>query len=365
MKSMANDGLSPIWRSDRTLFHKTRRKWPRLHAARIALTVLLGACVWPDSPASAFSNRCANAENAPDPAVESPEKLRIFEVWKNLHGPGLDGGDGPLGCPIGATEDFSGPPDTFTGLGQRFQRGWIFAGRGAAAGRQVAAIRGLDNWTVWTNGFDGILRNNADFAADIDHYPDSLVAASPAFGGTVVTFPKSGSLILFRCDERNPTDFILTGCLQIAPILNDLAGPFDFAARLNLDLLATPSRNARQLRTDAAISDWLPCFTKSPAVDSEAGEDTVTHASVMLRRDFACPLTNIVPREVVKTWLATLALPAGQVPGTSFDEVSVLGGTLCYRVQLWPVSKPRLRRGADRHDPGHISLRADFALDAP
>jgi hypothetical protein len=94
------------------------------------------------------SLRCPRAVVG-QPATGS-EAAEITSLWQDLAAPATDGSDGPLGCPV----DLVATNDTgsgWSGLVQRFQRGYILIGQGSSAGFEVAAMRGLGGWFVWWN----------------------------------------------------------------------------------------------------------------------------------------------------------------------------------------------------------------------
>jgi hypothetical protein len=181
-----------------------------LLTAIVSMVMLLGAIFVPGGEARADSNRCPADKLDPDTTTDGPEKVRISNLWKMLHGPGLDGGDGPLGCPVGKMQKFDDPDYVFRGLGQQFQRGWIFVAHGDAGGNELAVVRGMGVWTVWTKGITGVLPGMI-----------STQPGSTPFGGTVTTFRGTGApLTLIRCD---PAKFEgaglldLEGCVLLIP----------------------------------------------------------------------------------------------------------------------------------------------------
>ena len=123
----------------------------------IGMALLLAANAY--HPAIAASLRCPTPDigvlwtptptippvHAPPP-VHVPEARRINELWLDFGGT-PDGSDGPFGCPIGYADEAADPGTIWTGVKQRFQRGWIIIGRENLAGFEVAAVRGLNGWT--------------------------------------------------------------------------------------------------------------------------------------------------------------------------------------------------------------------------
>ena len=308
----------------------------------IGMALLLAANAY--HPAIAASLRCPTPDigvlwtptptippvHAPPP-VHVPEARRINELWLDFGGT-PDGSDGPFGCPIGYAEEAADPGTIWTGVKQRFQRGWIIIGRENLAGFEVAAVRGLNGWTVWWQGsgkFGAQLR--ASEAPPNDLFPSGAPTAAWSWGGHVLFAPASSVVALWQCTNGGPlcmswtrvTPFLDVSSSPLGDVkLDGSSRPFDAAARLDRNQLSKPDPSEFLKRTGAVFSswDWLPCHTYPPKSTPDLGEDDVARALVMIRRPFACPLTHKSPRAEATDWLSALILPPGQLPGTNVED---------------------------------------------
>lgn len=248
------------------------------------------------------------------------EAAIIQSIWKELHGAGASGGDGPLGCPVGLPSFADPTKQTWQGIQQRFQRGWILMGRGPSAGSQIAIVRGLDSWTIWTKGLPSMMLPTVVGVSSTEIRP-----AVWSHGGSVFTTPgtdKDVSLLLCPSNQSySQFSISLNGCTQFTPVLDTPNRPFDAAAHLTDALLTTPSADGLEKRIGAMFADWLPCYTRAPRAD-EVGEAAVARALVMMRRASGCPLVTQSPRDRIKQWLLTLSFPTDMLPGTNSDNES-------------------------------------------
>jgi len=265
------------------------------------------------------SQRCPKDHIVSVGNVSPWEAARIELLWKELHGPGANGGDGPLGCPVGAIqEDAGGPLYVWKGVKQQFQRGWVLLGRGDFVLSEVAAVRGLGSWTLWSRGIPGKVVPTVGGVKS----SDARVAAWSPGGEVFVTSTPNGGVSLLKCpgpEEYSGDSVSQHGCQQFTPVLDASARPFDAAAHLDERLLAVPSADGFEKRVDALFADWLPCHTPSPRLD-DVGETSFAQAMILLRRDAPCPLSGKSPSDEAKAWLSTVAVPEDMLPGTSWDD---------------------------------------------
>jgi hypothetical protein len=221
------------------------------------------------------------------------------------------------------------PAISFKGAGQAFQRGWIFVAQGGGTQGEIAIVRGFGAWFVWTSNMaDDFLINAApdepsSAVALIGRWPAPL----PLSGTTRIYRETATTIALQRCDTASLLGYL--GCHPLLPELKTTNGPFDFAAHLDIPLLASPSSEGRQKRIDAAFTDWLPCYTRSPELDREPGEDTAGNANVMLRGERSCPLRAMPPRDAVRTWLSAFDIPNDLLPGSSISRTKAYGILFC------------------------------------
>lgn len=307
--------------------------------------------------ASGQSARCPN-DFLEDGNADPLEASMIVAFWKEVHGPGLSGGDGPLGCPVGKSVKIDNTEYSWKGVKQTFQRGWIFLGRGTSAGGAIVVVRGLDSWTIWWKGVPSevlpMIWNEPIEGTRIGH----TIRGTPAwwrYGGDLYdTYAKDNKLSFALAD------------------LNELpARPFDPAAKLgglvkdqedssrsHLDAkgLTKPDISGLDKRINALFTDWLPCHTRLPKQNEpdkdDIGESTFANAMIMMRRSAPCPLTGRSPSADVKDWLRILRFPADMVPGTSWDEkfpCSLRKGEL--DVTLVQLLYLRLKHGLALADP--------------
>jgi hypothetical protein len=292
----------------------------------------------------AASLRCKDANfGAPATAVESQ---LINSLWRDIGGAGTAGGDGPLGCPRGAVVDLPGTvlknASQWTGIGQHFQRGWILVGRGASTGKDAVLVRGLNSWTIWTQGVTGTL--TTDPASVSGNSP-----IQPVFRATPAAWPRGGSVqiavgtfevTVHQCEQLPPNELakklqeqvakgvppeslaVGLSCTAAFPTVWSDERPLDPAARLALDRLAMPDPAGFDARLGALFPDWLPCFTLPPGASGYPGEDQFTRALIMMRGSSSCPLSGQAPRALVQAWLQSLQFEPGQLPGTSSEDES-------------------------------------------
>jgi hypothetical protein len=292
----------------------------------------------------AASLRCPNANfGAPATAVEAQ---LIDSLWRDIGGSGTQGGDGPLGCPRGAVVDLPGNilknASQWTGIGQHFQRGWILIGRGASAGKDAVLVRGLNSWTIWTQGLTGTLTTDLKSVSGSSPIQPVFSATSAAWprGGRVQIAVGTFEVTMYQCEPLPPNELAKKVQVQIAkgvspenvsvglsctaafPTVWSDERPLDPAARLSLDRLTTPDPGGFDARLGALFPDWLACFTLPPGASGYPGEDQLTRALVMMRRSTPCPLTAQAPSSLVQGWLRTLEFEPGQLPGTSSEDES-------------------------------------------
>lgn len=352
---MGIPGSSPIGHNGRTCLFapdRLRRRALRGEYNCIALCVSAAISLIAVLPQIGYASlRCAAAAiGSPATAAESAE---ITALWRDLAAPAADGSDGPLGCPVDlvATSD---APSGWSGLVQRFQRGWILIGRGSSAGFEVAAARGLGGWFVWWTapssnlgnllmpvttdgkGQSGILIG----LTGTNKIPGGIPPAANAtwshggfFRGTEV---QATTLALWRCSASpcllppaiSPATWAPVTPQPSPPVkgpiksLDTWAGPFDIAAKFDVAGLTKPDAARFVDHVGAIFPDWLPCYTRTPASDSDPGEGTFSQAMVMMRGTNSCPLSGISPRSVVDQWLTQLSFPKDQKPGTDSHECS-------------------------------------------
>jgi hypothetical protein len=282
----------------------------------VAVLLAFGSAATFSLEAGAQSNRCPSDEIAHGTDASAADVARIDSLWKDLHGPGAKGGDGPLGCPIGSPRISNDPKVLWNGIVQQFQRGWILIGRGSFASSEVALIRGLDSWTIWSKDLPSFVLPAVLAVTTKDSKP-----AAWARGGTFfVTPPGAGGhpMYLMQCSIHQ-TYLYSNTCPQLTPILDSPDRPYDAAARLNLDQLTTPNLKDFDRRVDALFPDWFPCHTRTPLA-REVGEDAFARAMILMRRDAPCPMTGISPSGEAKAWLATLRFPGDMLPGTTIGK---------------------------------------------
>lgn len=294
---------------------------PRPRAVLASLALLTGLLASP-TPAAAASARCPADKVEPGPVATAVEIARIERLWKDLHGPGASGGDGPLGCPIGSPVVPEGTSHAWTGIGQQFQRGWILLGRGAFDGGDVAVVRGLDTWTLWFTGLASIVLPTVGGVGSMEVRTASWVHGGKVFAIPVAVGPTSGVVSLLQCPTHqsySSQSLSANGCTRLLPDLFTIDRPFDPAGRLTERLLVVPDALGKRQRVDAVLADWLPCHTRVPPRPTDVGEAALAHVLVMMRSDAPCPLSGESPRRAAIQWLSTMALPADMLPGTSFD----------------------------------------------
>lgn len=337
-----------------------RRRWVISLGAKCAVWF-----VWFAGPglplAHAAGSRCPGhvIVSQADPALTPAELATINGIWHDLGGPASSGGDGPLGCPIGAKQFNEAG---WQGVGVPFQHGWILVGRGDRSGSELAVVRGVGGWTVWWKGLPEKLVYDPALMPTIQPpaFPWNARPATWARGGFTVIAKEVGEVALWQCDPQP--------CKQVTPSLWSFARPLDAAARLDVPMLARPDAGRFAQRLDAVFPEWLPCYTRTPAGEADLGETTLSRAMLMMRRGDACPLTGESPQAQVKQWLAGLTLPP-RLPGTStsnslcsrsgeldVDLVQLLHLVLAHQTSLGPtVDRMRTllapQGGKPRKDP--------------
>jgi len=277
-------------------------------------------------PAEASSLRCSDDKIDPGSVATPAETARIQSLWKDIHGPGATGGDGPLGCPVDIPAVVADPNLTWTGLKQQFQRGWIFVGRGASAGDDALFVRGLGEWAIWFTGMPSIVLPTVSNVGSAEVRP-----ASWAHGGSLFfTHTPAHSVSLLQCptgQSFTPQSLSVNGCKRLLPDLDAPDRPFDPAARLDEKLLLAPDAAGKGQRVEAILADWLPCHTRPP-LNRDVGEATFSHLLIMLRRTTPCPLTTESPRSRAIAYLSTLTFPTDMFPGTSYDPAFPCSGRI-------------------------------------
>lgn len=274
-----------------------------LMSARIAALVsLLGGMAAMPTWADAASLRCPAEKIDAGKDATPAEVAKMEALWKDLHGSGAGGGDGPLGCPIGTPTVVADPKIEWAGLQQQFQRGWVLVGRGASNGGDVALMRGVDEWTIWFTGLQAIVLPTVVGTSTTQVRP----AAWPRGGSVFVTqIPGSDPTIsLLRCptnQQFSQSSISMNGCKRLLPdLMTPPDRPFDPAARLD-ELLVVPDVAGKSKRIGAVLADWLPCHVRPPMRD-EVGEAAFSHVLLMLRRSTPCPLTGRSPRSDAILW---------------------------------------------------------------
>lgn len=275
----------------------------QLHLAVVALLTASG---------HAASLRCPTAVAG----SSFSEAAEITALWKGLSMSGVDGSDGPLGCPLDVNAIAKDPGSGWSGVQQRFQRGTILIGNGANAGMEVAAVRGLGGWFVWWRA------PSVNFTAELlpsEGAPSALHGSNApiarwSFGGFTLTAAQSGTVALWRC-SGSPCSWT-----RATPLMDGLSRPFDAAAKLDRFALSQPDPARLADRINALLPDWLPCYSKISADNSGPGEDTIARANIMMRGLAPCPLTRVKPASVVNQWLAGLQFPSDQLPGTDTED---------------------------------------------
>ncbi len=300
----------------------TRRRLPVVTAiviAALAAGIALVACH--AQPVAAASLRCPGATIGSGGLMTASEVVILQQLWTDV-GEG-DGSSGPLGCPVGDPGLVPGPP--WQGYAQKFQRGWILIETPAAGTSEVVAIAGVNGWTIWWLG----LPTNAIVASarpSRAEPPEPAANAAWDHGGVYQTTTETKPVALWACVRapcyRPPDPKGGPGVnrwMQLTPWLDPGTSTFDFASRLDATQLASPDSGSMAKRIDAAFPSWLPCYTVVPLSGPAAGEDQVARATVSARRVTPCPISGRTPRSDVLAWLADLALPSDQKPGTTSD----------------------------------------------
>ncbi|MFN8570840.1 MAG: hypothetical protein U0132_02210 [Gemmatimonadaceae bacterium] len=250
------------------------------------------------------------------PPVVLPEAGTIDAIWKSLD-PAAGGSAGPLGCPTGfATVVVKDAGSDWNGVTQGFQRGWILIGRSEQQNFEAAFVHGLGGWTIWWKGDP-----NSGYGERLLPWKNetptvsSSVAPSATWGrgGWIRASRNTKFISLWKC-EGNPCSW-----RRATPEFYQPERPFDFAARLDVATMATPSAARFVDRVNAALPDWLPCFTRLDASDFP-GEGELARATVKLRREAVCAIDGRSPRADADGWLASTAFPVGRVPGTDAKD---------------------------------------------
>ena len=316
----------------------------------LALTML--ASILPLRSVSAASQRCP-AEAITGAAATPGESAEIVALWHDL-GDGA-GSDGPLGCPMGNTTPLS--DSGFDGISQKFQRGWILIGRGGSNGVEIAAVRGLNGWTVWWKGLEfGLLVSDVE-PINIDKTKAATANATWSHGGFVQVTLALGDVALWQCRPVTcGATSSVTHWYRITPKFNGISRPFDAAARLDANLLALADAKRFSARVTAMFPSWIPCYTLLSG-SPEPGEDEFARADLMLGRAAPCPLTATVPRDAILNWLTNLTFPEGWVPGTSSDTAP------CKRDGELDVAMAQLLRLMYRHQSGMSAVTRGHLLD--
>src|SRR5262249_47784662 len=270
----------------------------------------------------------------------------ITNLWNDLAPTATSGSDGPLGCPVDLLT-INDPASGWSGIAQRFQRGYILIGKGSSFGFEVAAVRGLGGWFVWWSAPSSFV--NQFLPATVDDKGNVNLLSFLAQGGGIsparnaawshggffrATEVQADTLALWRClaspCELPPTASPATW-KPVTPLVGKLdswSRPFDAAAMVDVKGLTKPSVNAWALREPAVFPAWLPCYTRSPDTDSGSpGEATIVFAMVMMRGTDACPLSGDTPSALVDNWLTTFSFPADEKPGTDVTPQPFFGCT--------------------------------------
>jgi hypothetical protein len=277
--------------------------------------------------ASAASLRCPK-DRLENPGTATADQSATIEMlWRDVHGPGKDGGDGPLGCPIGDARDFMGN-GTWVGVVQEFQRGAVMVGSGPFRDSRAIFIK-AKGWTIWWTGL-GL----TELPTVKNVNSEDKVPATWAHGGDLFRIHDDGPAVtLLQCPQARIYDGNKGSCRDLLPLVYKPGGPFDPAARLNRDKLTIPSGTVADFneRVSAVFADWLPCHTLPPGEDT--GESGFGRAMIRLMGNEVCPLTPVVapgqagaggpartPAQDTMAWLSTAAYPSEQKPGTSVDD---------------------------------------------
>ena len=287
----------------------------RFGGSMLVMTLTVFALVLaPAAVATAQSQRCPS-DSLGIGIATLYERLTIGKISSDLHGAAY-GGDGPLGCPVGDPVLDTPGKHSWTGVMQRFQRGWILIGRGSSAGSEIAFVRGLGSWTIWWRGLpDKVLPTVYGTSTG------SFKAAAWPRGGSIFITDSTDVVSLLRCPVNQAysasQSISAFGCTHLTPELYAPERPFDAAAHLDPYLLTTPDTKAYDKRVGALFPNWLPCYLQPPV---GVGESTIVHAMIMMRRSTPCPLTSRAPSDDVKQWLLTLQIPDGMLPGTNSSD---------------------------------------------
>jgi hypothetical protein len=291
---------------------------------RLAAALAFIALIAGSASTNSESLRCPEAVIAGAATVS--EAAQITALWRDL-GDGVSGSDGPLGCPMKLAEIMSDAG--WTGVSQSFQRGWILIGRDGSAGSRLAAVRGLNGWTIWWDGM-------AAFATASDSAPmlpekerTQATPANWAHGGTLEVAYPTKPIALWACPRMICATFYeATGFPdrsyweRVTPWMSALERPFDAAARLDEDGLSVPDPAKRAARNDAIFANWLPCYTSLLNVDlAPPSEDTIGRAAVMMKRTAPCPLNGALPSATANQWLMALSFPGDLYPGSTSDDL--------------------------------------------
>ncbi|MEO8524195.1 MAG: glycine zipper domain-containing protein [Caldimonas sp.] len=291
----------------------------KLFVRVLALATLLGGLAAMPTWAVASSNRCPADKLDAGKDATAAEIGKIEGLWKDLHGPGATGGDGPLGCPIGTPVVVADKDIIWTGLLQSFQRGAILVGRGASAGGDALFVRGLGEWAIWFTGMPAIVLPTLVGTGTTQVRPAAWARGGSVFFADIPDPDRSVSLLKCPSNQAfSQSSISINGCKRLLPELYAPDRPFDPAARLEDKLLTLPDVASKGKRVDAILADWLPCHTR-PAGGGEVGEAAFSHVMIMLRREATCPLSGKSPRSEAIRYLSTVTFPADMVPGTSYD----------------------------------------------
>jgi hypothetical protein len=288
-----------------------------------ASTLWMATVLMPLS-ASASSLRCPT-DRIEHPGPATAEQTQTIELlWKDAHGPGRDGGDGPLGCPTGDPRLISpGAPGTWSGVVQEFQRGTIMVGDGDNQNSRAVFVK-AKGWTIWWTGLGLTPLPTVRDVKSTDKVP-----ATWQHGGELFQIPDNGPVVaLLQCPQERTFDGKNGDCVNFLPAVYKPSGPFDPAARLDRDKLTIPSATNEDFdaRSDAIFADWLPCYTLPPRDDT--GESGFARAMIRLKGNEVCPLTpslpaggpSLTPAQDTIAWLSRVAYPSEQKPGTSVDN---------------------------------------------
>lgn len=283
------------------------------------LTIAAASIIDPPQSVYAASLRCPDAQiiSEKEADVTQEELEAIKKLWLDLDSD-TKGSNGPLGCPMNNAQTIQDVPSSWGGVRQAFQRGEILIGRGSSLGTQLVAVRGLDDWWIWHNGFGPGL-HVIDPSQPPDHILTSVTPDGWARGGFVVTGSPSKEVALWRCGNE-----FLSICMIETPKISAIADDrtFDLAARLEPFDLLFPDVNKLDQRRDAIFASWLPCFTRVPhssdVIEHSVGEAEIATAQIMMRRSKPCDVTGHIPRSEATNWLYGLKMKS--YPGTSWDR---------------------------------------------